>query len=299
MSESSVEMVALNDASWATLFASGAGLTGEALPSVAGLGDVEVGTIPSPSIDAPHFHLPETVGDRTVAATDPTVLAELAAWHQSAALMAGGNSTLHCTVWGSDCSGEANGEVTLSDIFLSPWMNADDLSFVSAIGSGVTTEELFSIHDSSVIAVTLSECVTEDSVEVECVQGKASSLRAAILDRMNAVAGEESADFRDLAQLSEVGVIRAAIRLSEMVGDEQSSGLLRIGALEAERPPTLDPIFQLEMAAWDVGNRNPRRASELLHVHENRLAGLDSARYSLDALNLRVSRDAGAGLPMH
>jgi len=202
-------------------------------------------------------------------------------------------------VWGSACDGEATGDVTLSEMFLSPWTNAADLGFIADIGTDVTVEELFVRHASSVIAVALNDCVEGESVAVDCVQAQASSVRSSILDRMIAVAGEESADFRDLAQLSEVGVVRAAIRLSEMVGDEQSSGLLRIGALEAERPPTLDPIFQLEMAAWDVGNRNPRRASELLHVHENRLAGLDSARYSLDALNLRVSRDAGAGLPMH
>ncbi len=296
--ESSVEMVVENDASWLAIVTSGQELAGGALPNIAGLGPVEVGSIPSPVISAPHFQLPETVGDRTVAASDPTVLAQLAFWHQSAAEIAGGNGGLHNAVWGVN-TGDVSGEVTLSDLFLGPWMNAADLSFIVDIGSEISVEALFAEHANSIIAVALQGCVTPESVLLECAQEQGSMVKTAVLNRMNEVADVESADYRDLAQLAQVGVIRAAIRLSDMVGDVRSSGLLRIGALENERPPTLDPVFQLAMAAWDVGNRNPRRASELLHVHEDRLAGLDSARYSLDALNLRVSRDAGAGLPMH
>lgn len=298
MSGSTVEMVIANDANWSAVVTSGVDLTGGNLPNMSHLGAVEVGSMPSPVITAPHFQLPETLGDRTVAATDPTVLAELAYWHESAAALAEGNGALHGAVWGVT-SEETGGEVTLSDLFLGPWMNAADLSFVADIGSGITVDELFLAHDASIIAIALHECVTPESVSVDCVQAQAATTRSAILNRMNETAGVESADYRDLAKLSEVGIIRAAIRMSDMVGDERSSGLLRIGALESERPPTLSPIFQLSMAAWDVGNRNPRRASELLHVHEGRLPSLDSARYSLDALNLRVSRDAGAGLPMH
>jgi len=297
MSGSSVEELAQNDSKWSQFVSSGESANLDSVPDLANLAEVEVGGVPAPTISAPHYRLPETVGDRTVAASDPTVLAQLAYWHESAALMAGGNAAIHASVWGS--SGSSGGEATLDDLFLSPWMSSADLGFVSDIGTEIALDDLFASHPGSLLAVVLEGCVSEGSVDFECVQAQASVLRSEILARMIETAGVESADYRDLSQLAEVGVVRAAIRLADMVGDEQASGLLRIGALEAERPPTLDPIFQLAMAAWDVGNRNPRRASELLHVHESRLVGLDSARYSLDALNLRVSRDAGAGLPMH
>ena len=79
----------------------------------------------------------------------------------------------------------------------------------------------------------------------------------------------------------------------------RDAGILRLNALEqmgelkASMSLAKDPVFALSVAAWHSGNRSPIPAQQLIHELLGRYPSLTAARYPLDALNIRASRNAG------
>jgi hypothetical protein len=111
--------------------------------------------------------------------------------------------------------------------------------------------------------------------------------------------GSAAADHRLFAQFVLAGTLRAGAEVAESFGDERGAAELRLIARDRSVDAAADPTFFISIAAWDAGQRNPVRAQELFHGYVDKLPGLQAARVSLDALNLRVSRDAGPAIPVH
>ena len=88
--------------------------------------------------------------------------------------------------------------------------------------------------------------------------------------------------------------------LADGNGQYRDAGILRINSLElSEGPGVFDPLFSVSVAAWDVGNRNPLRAQEILHRLSGEYPALGAARYPLDAMHIRLSRNAAPAIPVH
>jgi hypothetical protein len=177
-------------------------------------------------------------------------------------------------------------------------MTSGDLELVGALVSQEQSSvDLNSFAARSALAQLLLPCEGEQ-VDAECVMDQANGLHKQLMAAMEAASGA-SADHPMLADLGKAGVLRAGVRLAQHRGDEQAEGVLRVAALDNATGPSVDPVFQLSMAAWDTRNRNTQRAQDLLHGQRHSVPGTNAIRISLNALSLRVSRDAGAGMPMH
>jgi hypothetical protein len=256
------------------------------------LGAPVVGTVPAPA-PAPHYALAETIGDRMIKAADPTVLLQLAAWHEAAAITAAGAERTAALLAPWLLPGETPttvdpSVVTLEDLFLSAYASADDLARAAAGGEG-----------SSPYGSLIDACEGEAQVMAACTIDAAVNLRKQVMAAMESVAGGPSPNHRMMSAFAEAGALRAGVRTADTDGDRDAAGLLRIAAKDMSDEAAIEPVFMVSLAAWDVGNRNPLRAQELLHAQLRRVPGLDAARYALDALHLRVSRDSGPGMPMH
>ena len=262
------------------------------------LGEPAVGILPVLPAD-PHYEFPEQVGERKVEASDPALSLHLSQWHESAAMTLDPTAAMWINPWrlpGELSSGVS--ELSAEGMFLSPWMTSGDLEFVGALASAEPSSvDLATFADRSALAQLLAPCSGEQ-VDSECVLDQANGLHKQLMGAMEAASGV-SADHPMLADLGRVGVLRAGIRLAQHQGDEQAEGVLRVAALDNATGPSIDPVFQLSMAAWDTSNRNTQRAQDLLHGQRLSVPGTDAIRISLNALSLRVSRDAGAGMPMH
>ncbi|MEE2750525.1 MAG: hypothetical protein VX519_03780 [Myxococcota bacterium] len=265
----------------------------------------QVGGMPD-AVEAPHYVIP--TGDTALKAGDPTQLLQLAAWHEAAAIMAGGETLTAALLDPWRLPGEARGvdpiELPLEARFLSIWSSSEDLNVVRSLDAGVSgLEEVQTLLETkrgaSIYAGVLSKCFVEPSLDVECVFRRAADLPDQLVSAMDEAAGMAKVDHRDFAAYSRLGVLNMGIRIAEALDDARTAGLLRINALDVATGVASEPLFLVDMAAWDVGNRNPHRGKELFHGQSNRAPGMDGARYALDSLYLRVSRDAGVGIPMH
>ena len=104
---------------------------------------------------------------------------------------------------------------------------------------------------------------------------------------------------KPFAALARLGVTRAGEALAAAAGDEHGMGLLRLNAIDFSSGSAAEPAYLLAVTAWDAGNQNTLRATELLHAQVGRLPGVEVARYPLEALQVRVGRESAPGLPMN
>jgi len=278
------------DAAWAGLAASDDfALNVLGASGLYGLPAVAPGQTPTPK-PAPHFSLPETVGELTVEAADPTVTLQLAMWHRAAAEAADpAVAAAVLSPWLLSLEPPAApGEVGLEALFLGPWPTAADLAFVA---TGEASE-------GALFDAALSACPGERP-DLYCVQESAQNLARQLQAAMAEAGGGAHGDHRSLAAQAQLGLLRHASRRAFADGDRELGARLMIGAIDLSAGATGDPIFLLKTAAWDASVRNTLRAQQNLHGQINRLPGLDAARRSLDALAVRVSRDAGPAVPLH
>jgi hypothetical protein len=237
---------------------------------------------------APHYLLPETVGELTVKAADPTVTLQLAAWHRAAAEAADpGVAAAVLAPWllpnEPPLPAPAPNQAAL---FLSAWPTAADLAWAAG---GAAPQ-------GSVYAAALTPC--EPELVAHCVQEQAVGLSAQVQAAMAAASGGVNGDHRALALMTRAGLMRAASQIAFRADAIEAGAVLMTEAINFYGDG-IDPIFALQTAAWDADRRNALRASELYHGQSRMLPGLDGGRFSLDALSLRVGRDAGPATPSH
>jgi len=100
------------------------------------------------------------------------------------------------------------------------------------------------------------------------------------------------------AQIGELAALRSGMIVADAAGQYRDAGILRLYTLE-QGGAHPDPVFALSIAAWDAQNNNALRAQDLMHRLLSRFPSLAAARYPLDALHVRLSRNASPSLPMH
>ena len=192
----------------------------------------------------------------------------------------------------------ANSAATDTWLFMSAYVSAADMQYVANVSQGRDTTEAMAA--SSTYAAVARACTRGARLDVDCVVDEAADVGSAIETAMAAANGGTADGFhRPFADYARAGVLRALDLVARSRGDSDASGRLRINALDRSLGAAADPLFYLFVAAWDAGNRNTPRAAEIVHQNLSLLPGLTIARAPLDALHIRLSRNAVPGVPMH
>jgi hypothetical protein len=265
----------------------------------------KAGAHPTPA-STPHLQFAEQGEDgRTVDVTDPAALFALAAWHEAAARAAA-----------------PEGEAAFVDALLAPWrlpgetapavelgaaapewlfagfaLSPADLPFlVAAPSDGVGAVAAHAA--TSPLAAALQPAVDGERIDPDKVLDTAAAVGQQLEAGMAEKGGGVQAFHRPFAEIARVAVLRAGMLVADGAGQYRDAGILRINALERSNGPAGDPVFLLSVAAWDAGNRNPLRAQELIHALARSHPALEAARTPLDALHIRLSRNAASGGPV-
>jgi hypothetical protein len=303
--DSTVPALVDADALWAGWLAEDDFALGLREETLFAMPEVSAGQLPQVPA-APHYRLPEGEEGSVLKASDPTWLLQLAAWHEEAAASVGEPQLGRALVdpWrlpSEKASGSTATAVPLESRFLGGWATPGDLALVRAL-QVVESEEVATLVgasvDSSLYGAALAVCLEENALDYECVLNRAHDVSKQLVAAMEQAAGAAAADHREFAAHARLAALRVGARIAEALGDSRTAGLLWIAARDQAQGSEADPLLFLRLVAWDSGNRNPHRAQELLHPQISRAPGLDGARYALDSLYLRVSRDAGGGIPM-
>jgi hypothetical protein len=291
--DSPVTELAAADTAWAAA-ASAEGFSLDQAPQLAGLPEVQVGAVPDLPATAT-YKVRETVGSMHVGLSDPTLTLNAALWHEAAADLAFGapgvtDALLSPWRLSLESAGEPTWELPLAALYLGPWMSTDDLRLAGDPESYADNRGVY--------GSVLTACEMGGDTSVECLLDQLGPLESQLVSLQATAAGMEAADHRVFAAPSEAGVLRVAARIARSQDDERTAALLRLNALD-RGGEMVDPVFIIHQAAWDTGQRNVLRSQELLFGQLESLPGLLAVRLSLDALNLRVSRDGTTELPKH
>jgi hypothetical protein len=183
-------------------------------------------------------------------------------------------------------------------LFMSAYTSAADMQF-AAFASAGDLAGAEALAPTSAFAAIATGC-TKVTVDPDCVIEQAGLLGSAIEDAMATQNGGQADGFhRAFSDFARAGVLRTADLYARARGEDEASGILRINAQDRNVDRARDPVFTLFLAAWDAGNRNTPRATELVHQSLSLLPGLVEARAPLDALHIRLARNSAPGVPMH
>ena len=185
-------------------------------------------------------------------------------------------------------------------LFGSALLTSADAAYLSVL-TGPEGEGALANPGDSPLAIAISPCVkaAEHAVDPACVLARAEDTYEQVLQAMRIKNGQELGFHKPFAAMARLGVIRCGEAAAAAVGDDKSMGLLRLSGLDFSVGPSAEPAYLLSITAWDAGNQNTLRATELLHAQVGRLPGVEVARYPLDALQVRVGRESAPGLPMN
>jgi hypothetical protein len=276
----------------------------DALPALPGVpGAVIVGTVPEVG-PLPHYSFAEPTDEgRMVSAGDPTTLRAVAAWHEAAAVAAGADPEVVAQLlapWTIRTPAAPSAAVPLDDAWLfgSFLLAPADAAFLAAARStGAAAVDAWAA--TSPLAAAVAPAVQGDQLDVEEVIDLAPAVGRQLRDAMAARSGGTQGFHEPFASLGRVAVLRAGMVVADGAGQSRDAGILRINALEQSSGPAADPIFTASVAAWDAGNRNPLRAQEIMHQLVGEFPALAAARYPLDAMHIRLSRNAAPATPVH
>ncbi len=270
-------------------------------------GAVAVGTLPEGGALPPLTLTERSDEKRAVPAMDPTSLYLVSRWHEAAAnaatpeddaaLIAALLSPWRLPIDGPGAALPA-GEIADTWLFGGFATSAGDVAFLAVAGSqGPAAVEAHKA--TSVLAAVLAPTIQNGAVVPDLVLDQAALFGQQVEAAMAAKAGKEEGFHRPFADIARVAVLRAGMLVADAAGQYRDAGILRINALERSTGPTGDPVFLMAVAAWDAGNRNPQRAQDLIHSLTGRFPGVDAARYPLDAMHIRLARNAGPATPVH
>ncbi len=254
----------------------------------------------------PHYRLVEQSEEqREVAAGDPTTLALLAEWHRQAAHQVapeadGPTLDQRGALWEIRDEAPAldvlptDDALLFADFLLLP---ADAAFLADARSRGVPAVADWA--GQSALAAALVPAIQDGVLVPEIVLDQAAALGKQLLAAMSAVNGGSQGFHEPFAELARVGLLRAGMVVADGSDQYRDAGILRINALERSSGPAGDPVFIASVAAWDAGNRNPLRAQEIIHKLVGRYTAVGVARYPLDAMHIRLSRNAAPATPVH
>lgn len=224
-----------------------------------------------------------------VALGDPADLVTLSCWHRT---------TDTCPI-DADAIVAPDDPAAATDawLFMSPYTSAADMAFLKAVAKDPGAVDTWA--DKSAYAAIAKTCSKGGKISPDCVLDESVALGSAIEAAMQAASGKEEGFYRSFADYARAGVLRAGDRVAKAQGDADTMGRLRILALDKQTGAARDPVFLTFVIAWDAGNRNTVRATQLLHELESDVPGIHVARSAVDALHIRLSRNAAPGLPMN
>lgn len=279
----------------------------DALTAVPGApGAVEPGQDPDVG-SLPHYQFIERSEEaRAVDFGDPTALYLLARWHEAAARQAapddGAIVDLYLSPW--RLAAEPEAEVSLPADVDDAWLFAgfllapSDLAFLAqARRGGVAAVDQYKTD--SPLAAAVAPAIVDGQVVPDKMLDQAAWLGQQLEATMAVAAGGEEAFHQPFARIGTVAALRAAMIVADANGQYRDAGVLRINALDRSAETAADPVFLASVAAWDAGNKNALRAQELVHRLSRRYPPVQAARYSLDALHIRMSRNATPAAPVH
>lgn len=254
----------------------------------------------------PHYQFSERSEEaRPVKAADPTSLYLLSRWHEAAARQAApGDGAVIDQLLGPWLlppePAPAADVVPLDDawLFAGYLLSPADAAFLAALRGPEGFAAVRSWADRSPLAAALAPAIEGEQISTERVLDQSAWLGEQMQEAMRAAVGQEEIFHRAFSDLARVSVLRAGMFAAEAAGQGRDAGVLRINALDRSVGPAADPVFFLAVAAWDTGNRNPLRAQDLLHGLLTRFPAIEAARYPLDALHLRLGRNAAPATPV-
>lgn len=250
----------------------------------------------------PSYKLPERAGATTeVEMADPGVLVALASWHAAAGRSAAGADVVQFDTalarYRLPVEPEVAAPVALGQemTFGSDFLVPEDGPFIAAVTGKAGVDAVDAWKDKSLIAALAASSRGEDGkISTEKAIDRSAELRAEVLAlaKQKTNATENTTAQRLFADLARLSVLRNLALVAEAEGNREASGVLRINALErSEDASTRDPNALLSLAAWDASNRYPARASDFVHELAGRYPTLEAARFGLNVLALRVSRE--------
>jgi len=269
------------------------------------LGEPTVGGHPTLT-DVPHFSLPERGGnDAKRDMADPAALVLLALWHDAAAKLAAGDGADIVDVYRAGYRLPVEPAVPVGKplpetfLFGSDLLVPGDGNFLADLHGADGAKAIDKHADSSLLAHLAVQARGEaGKMDAERAIDLVTQLRASLVAASAAkTGGEVQQHQRTFADVAYVGALRSLALVAEVEGDREVSGLLRINALERSEKATACPVGMLALGAWDTSNRYPLRAQDILHAQARRFPSLEAARYGLDVLALRVSRERTGETP--
>ncbi|MEZ4240112.1 MAG: hypothetical protein R3F59_28970 [Myxococcota bacterium] len=229
---------------------------------------------------------------------DPSALVALALWHDRVAEAAAGPDhvaqlkTLRASYrFPIEAAPPAAGDLPPELLFGSDLLVPDDAAFLADLEGPDGLGAVDAHADRSLLAWLAAHSEVDDKLDAELATDHLAALRKLLVARSAAAAGGELAHHRTFADVAWVGGLRSLALIAERGGDRETSGLLRIAALERSEKAAACPVGLLALAAWDASNRYPMRAQDILHAQARRYPSLEVARYGLDVLGLRVGSE--------
>jgi hypothetical protein len=269
------------------------------------LGEPTVGGRPTLG-SLPHFSLPELGGnDAKRDMSDPSALVLLALWHDAAAKLAAGDKAGIVDTYRAGYRLPIEPAVAVGDALPMSFLFGSDLlvpgdgNFLADL-HGDQGVKAIDKHEASSLLAHLAVKSRGDAgkMDAERAIDLVTQLRAELVEASAAkTGGEVQRHQRTFADVAYVGALRSLALVAEVEGDREVSGLLRINALERSEKATACPVGMLALGAWDTSNRYPLRAQDILHAQARRFPSLEAARYGLDVLALRVSRERTGETP--
>ncbi|MCB9668367.1 MAG: hypothetical protein H6734_02735 [Alphaproteobacteria bacterium] len=247
--------------------------------------------------DAPHYSMPvQGAGDHAQDMGDPGSLVALALWHDAMArkLAEPAMVELYTARYRLPVEGPVSGTGELTEEFLyaSDFLTPQDAAFMADVMGEKGAGAVAAHEGTSLLAKLAAASRVDGKVDSDRAVDVATALRQGILDGSAAKTnGETRQHHRWFADMARVGLLRNLALLAEVEGDRETGGKLRILARDSSLDHTSDASALIALGAWDAGNRYPTRAQEIIHRHATYYPSLEAARYGLDVLALRVSRE--------
>ncbi|NCG20970.1 MAG: hypothetical protein GWP91_18325 [Rhodobacterales bacterium] len=254
--------------------------------------------------DLPHYRLPEQNGGSVRDMGDPGALVALALWHDQAAQIAAPEFAEVTKSYRIgyrmpvEPSLSVTAPLTMPYLFGSDYLVPGDAAFIADVTGEMGISAIEKHVDTSLLAWAAQASRVAGKMDAERAVDVLAALREDLLIRSAEVSGGEPLlHHRQFSDMAHVGAFRNLALVAEIEGDREVSGLLRINAMERSQKATACPVGLLALGAWDASNRYPSRAQDILHSHARRLPSLETARYGLDVMALRVSRERPGETP--
>jgi hypothetical protein len=247
----------------------------------------------------PHYTLAIEGSTSALDLGDPGVLVALAKWHDDVARTAAGDQAAAVDSYGARFRLPAEAHVTatapLPDelLFGSDYLVPDDAQFMAELTGDKGPSAVDAWKSTSVLAWMADRARIDGKVDAQTAVDLAAELRREVIAaEVTANGGVEDSSQRRFGDMAQVGALRTLALVAEAEGNREASGVLRINAMErSEESWTHCPVGLMSLAAWDASNRYPQRGLDILDDVIPRYPSLEVARYGLDVLALRVSRE--------